>query len=230
MTRAVLTWIGLSVGAGLLIGLVRSHLGYVPPPRSLFTEALQGFLAGVATGLITVQLVVRFTASRVNGWVTMLGCGEPGRGALFRAACAMVFPGPVNLAEEAVYFRTDRDGDGRPLDGRRHYRLHFEPGGLPPNRAFWSLTMGDARNRFVANPLDRYSVGDRSGLAPNADGSVDVYLQSEAPADHEANWLPAPRGRFILWLRVYLPTADVVAGRYEVPPVTLHEASAAGPR
>lgn len=70
------------------------------------------------------------------------------------------------------------------------YMMHFPPGGLPPNDAFWSLTMGDAKNRFVANPINRYSVSDRSGLVPNADGSVDIYSQNTAPVGHESNWLP----------------------------------------
>ncbi|HBY07649.1 MAG TPA: hypothetical protein DEH22_07645, partial [Chloroflexi bacterium] len=96
---------------------------------------------------------------------------------------------------------------------------HFPPGGLPPNDAFWSLTMGDAKNRFVANPINRYSVSDRSGLAQNADGSVDIYLQNAAPAGLETNWLPAPTGNFILWLRVYMPGAAILDRVYAVPPV-----------
>ncbi len=75
------------------------------------------------------------------------------------------------------------------------------------------------RNRFVANPINRYSVSDRSGLVPNADGSVDIYLQNTAPAGHESNWLPAPAGNFILWLRVYMPGAAILNGEYTVPPV-----------
>jgi hypothetical protein len=97
--------------------------------------------------------------------------------------------------------------------------MHFPPGGLPPNGAFWSLTMGDAKNRFVANRINRYSVSDRSGLVPNADGSVDIYVQNTAPASHESNWLPTPTGKFILWLRVYVPGAAILDGRYKVPPM-----------
>jgi hypothetical protein len=79
--------------------------------------------------------------------------------------------------------------------------------------------MGDAGNHFVANPLNRYSLSDRSGLVPNADGSVDIYLQNRAPAGHESNWLPAPAGSFILWLRVYIPGQAILAGGYTLPPV-----------
>jgi len=79
--------------------------------------------------------------------------------------------------------------------------------------------MGDARNRFVPNPINRYSLGDRSGLVPNADGSVDIYIQKTAPEGHKSNWLPAPAGNFTLWLRAYLPGAAILDGTYQVPPV-----------
>ena len=95
----------------------------------------------------------------------------------------------------------------------------FRQDGLPPNHAFWSLTMGDAKNHFVANPLNRFSVSDRSGLVQNPDGSVDIFIRNVAPAGHEANWLPAPAGNFILWLRVYIPGQAILDGKYTVPPV-----------
>ena len=95
----------------------------------------------------------------------------------------------------------------------------FPPEGLPPNDAFWSLTMADAKERFVANPLNRYLVGDRSGLVANTEGSVDVYIQITAPAGHESNWLPAPSDNFRLWLGAYMPGAAVLDGKYTVPPV-----------
>ncbi len=130
-----------------------------------------------------------------------------------------MFPGPVNVPDEATYWTTQVDQAGRPLTGRRRYVMHFPAGGLPPNEAFWSLTLGDARNRFVPNPIGRYSVGDRSGLASNPDGSVDIYIQETAPVGHESNWLPAPRDKFGLWLRVYRPGRVILDGRYTVPPV-----------
>jgi len=100
-----------------------------------------------------------------------------------------------------------------------NYVLHFPPGGLPPVDAFWSLTMADAKERFVANPIHRYCVSSQSGLVPNADGSVDIFLQSAAPAGRESNWLPAPTGKFRLWLRAYMPGAAILDGTYTVPAV-----------
>ena len=97
--------------------------------------------------------------------------------------------------------------------------MHFAAEQLPPNDAFWSLTMADDHQRFVPNPINRYIVNDRSGLVPNTDGSVDIYIQNAAPAGHESNWLPAPSGKFILWLRVYIPGEAILQGKYAVPPV-----------
>jgi len=72
---------------------------------------------------------------------------------------------------------------------------------------------------MVKNQINRSSFGDRSNLAKNSDGSIDVYLQEEAPTGHEQNWLPTPSGNFKLMLRAYLPGADILNGTYRVPPV-----------
>jgi hypothetical protein len=39
------------------------------------------------------------------------------------------------------------------------------------------------------------------------------------PAGHESNWLPAPTGKFRLWLRAYMPSAAILDGTYTAPPV-----------
>ncbi len=204
---------------GVICGAFIVYLFFFPHARTVRSDVVQGVLIGYGLAFVTAQVYARLKATKVNGWITMYGLGEPGNGMLFRAACAQVFPGPVNVPQEGMYWWTNADGRGRPLSGRHKYILHFSAGGLPPNQAFWSLTMGDAKNRFVANPINRYSVSDRSGLVPNADGSVDIYLQSTAPAGQESNWLPAPTGRFILWLRVYIPGEAILRGAYAVPPV-----------
>ncbi len=145
-------------------------------------------------------------------------CGESSNGILLRAACAESLPA-VNLPQEAVYWTATVDGAGQTLTGGHDYLLHFPPGGLPPNQVFWSLTMTSTKGEMVANPSNRYSVGGLSGLVPNADGSLDIYIQHTAPAGHEANWLPAPSGDFKLWLRVYQPGAAILSGAYHVPAV-----------
>ncbi|MGV8026013.1 MAG: DUF1214 domain-containing protein [Anaerolineaceae bacterium] len=195
------------------------RLFYFPQPRTVRNDIVQGILIGFALSFVTAQIYARIKSKKVNGWITMYGLGKPGNGIFFKAACAQIFPGPVNVPEEAMYWTTSGDGAGHGLSGQRNYIMHFPPGGLPPNDAFWSLTMGDAQNRFVENPIKRYSVSDRSGLMPNNDGSVDIYLQNTAPAGHESNWLPAPSGNFILWMRVYIPGAAILRQEYNVPPI-----------
>jgi hypothetical protein len=212
------TYFTTLIGAICLLFII--YMFFFAHTRTVRSDVVQGFLIGFGLAFVTAQAYARIKATKVNGWITMFGLGVPGNGMLFRAACAQIFPGPVNVPQEAMYWWTNADGAGRTLSGRHDYILHFPPGGLPPNDAFWSLTMGDAKNRFVANPINRYSVSDHSGLAQNDDGSVDIYIQNAAPAGHESNWLPAPAAdNFILWLRVYVPGAAILDGKYTVPPV-----------
>lgn len=187
--------------------------------RTIVSDAVQGIIAGGVLAFITFQILAHAYVTKVNGWTTIYGCGEPGNRILLRAACGAIFTGPINVPQEAMYWTTRTDEMGRKLSGQHDYVLHFPPGGLPPNDAFWSLTMGDARNHFVKNAINRYSVSDRTGLVPNGNGSVDIYIQKAAPVGHESNWLPAPAGNFILWLRVYLPGKPILDEQYKVPPV-----------
>jgi hypothetical protein len=211
------SYLAILVGAVCVYFIVRTALF---PQRMILRNALiQGSLIGFGLAFVSAQVYARIKAAKVNGWITMYGLGEPGNGMFLRAAHAQLFPGPVNLPQEAMYWWTNSDGAGHALSGAHEYVMHFPAGGLPPNRAFWSITMGDARNQFVANPLNRYCVSDRTGLAQSPDGSVDVYIQRAAPAGHEINWLPAPSDRFLLWLRVYIPGEAILKGEYIVPPV-----------
>jgi hypothetical protein len=207
----------------VLIGVVCSYVvikRFISPGSlTLGNSLVQGLFVGFGLAVVTIEIFATIKSVRINGWVTAFNCGLPGNGMFTRAAHTRIFPGPINVPEEAMYWKTNVDGAGRSLSGNHAYIMHFAPDGLPPNDAFWSLTMADMQERFVANPLDRYVVGDRSGLVANADGSVDVYIQAVAPAGHESNWLPAPPGNFKLWLRAYMPRAAILDGTYTVPPV-----------
>jgi hypothetical protein len=72
----------------------------------------------------------------------------------------------------------------------------------------------------VENPIHRYAIGSRTeGLKYNSDGSLDLYIQAEAPRSHGSNWLPAPAGPFVLTMRLYLPKPAILNGTYRIPPV-----------
>ena len=98
-----------------------------------------------------------------------------------------------NHAYEAAYVVIWVDGEGEPLTGERSYTIRFEQ--TPPVDAFWSITMYDVPEFFlVANPIDRYSIGDRTpGLRRDDDGALTLVLQRDDPGDDErGNWLPTP--------------------------------------
>jgi hypothetical protein len=139
---------------------------------------------------------------------------------LKRAIIALVGLG-ANQPEDAVYPLNVSDADGRPVTAENKYVLHFSKDELPPVDAFWSLTMYDAEGFQVANPLNRFAIGDRDALKFNADGSLDLYIQSESPGpDNEANWLPAPKnGTLGLTMRLYAPRPQVIDGLWNPPAI-----------
>ncbi|MDT4816345.1 hypothetical protein FQZ97_493910 [compost metagenome] len=125
--------------------------------------------------------------------------------------------------EEANYWITLRDEQGHALKGDARYRLRLPPGGLPA-QAFWSIslyTAGKDGQFLYANPLKRHHLGDRTGLTANPDGSVDIILQPQPPAELHSNWLPTPADgqEFELFVRAYIPTSEVLAGSFKMPPV-----------
>src|SRR5262245_49027127 len=100
------------------------------------------------------------------------------------------------------------------------YVLHFDKGTLTPADAFWSVTRYDKDGFQVANPLNRFAIGDRDKLRSNGDGSLDIYIQNESPGpDKESNWLPAPMSDFNLAMRLYSPQRQVSDGTWTPPPV-----------
>jgi hypothetical protein len=52
---------------------------------------------------------------------------------------------------------------------------------------------------------------------------VNLYLQADSPGkDKGANWLPAPKGKFVLVMRIYSPgktPPSILDGSWTPPPV-----------
>jgi hypothetical protein len=184
--------------------------------------AVQGVIIGATlaflTTILTLDSVARAQTTTVNGWSSIRKAGQPANGLLMRAALQKALP-VVNVFEEAAYWTTSVDSAGMKLSGEHAYSLHFPPGQLPPNDAFWSLTATDIIGYMVSGPTGRSSVDDHSGLVTNPDGSVDIQIKSQAPSGPAQNWLPTPTGRFKLMLRAYLPGAPILDGTYDLPPV-----------
>ncbi len=183
---------------------------------------VQGVIIGLTFAYLSTILILNAVARRettvANGWSSIRRAGQPGNGLLVRAALQKALP-VVNSFEEAAYWTATRDAAGGRLSGRSAYRVHFAAGGLPPNGAFWSLAATDATGYLVDTPAGRSSVNSHSGLVSNADGSLDILLQSDPPTGAAQNWVATPSGRFKLMLRAYLPGPAIVDGDYELPPV-----------
>ena len=215
------TWLSLSRGAGVGccdgVVIVSGVLAWVAG-----SGIVQGLIIGAALAFLTTVLILDAVAKAetrtVHGWSAIRKVGQPGNGVLVRAALQKALP-VVNVFEEAAYWTASRDGAGKRLSGERAYRLHFPAGQLPPNDAFWSLTATDTVGYMVSSPTGRSSVDDHSGLVSNADGSVDILLQSHEPSGTAQNWLATPPGHFKLMLRAYLPGAAILDGNYKVPPL-----------
>ena len=132
-----------------------------------------------------------------------------------------------NSKQEAMYPVYSVDTSGQKLDGAKRYTLRFAPGQLPPVNAFWSVTMYEMpQSLLVANPIDRYLINSPMlpSLKKDADGGVTLYIQNESPGkDKEANWLPAPKGPFMMAMRLYWPKEEALEGKWTAP--TLNVAS-----
>jgi hypothetical protein len=162
-----------------------------------------------------------WSTTLINGWrYPSPHEGRAGDDFLLRAVWQSLAGIVANDPEEAVYLLAQQDGDGEALTGANSYEMHFAPGHEPPVDAFWSLTMYSNYN-LVANPIDRYSLGDRSkGLKRDIDGGLTFYIQHESPGEEkEINWLPAPEGPFVLILRMYQPHQEVIDAKWEAPPL-----------
>jgi hypothetical protein len=158
-----------------------------------------------------------------NGWLYFTkGVGNFGIDYLVRGMANLLGPG-WNRPQDAVYPLSLKDASGVEYDGAKHgYVIHFDKGKLPPAEAFWSLTMYDSDFFFVPNPINRYDLGQRDKLVANPDGSVDLYLQPDSPGkEKETNWLPAPKGKFVLVMRIYSPRKtppSILDGSWTPPP------------
>lgn len=197
-----------------------AQIGVVPGQPFNADPALAAELdAGVkaASQAIIAEAHKRGGASK--GWMVSSGIGQYGTDYAKRAGVAYFGLG-ANLDADAMYPSARHDLDGEPLDGANRYVIHFEKAKTPPVQAFWSVTMYNDKQGFVDNPLDRYAIGDRDELKPNADGTIDLYIQNESPgADKESNWLPAPKGSFNLIMRMYWPKDEALKGEYAIPPL-----------
>jgi hypothetical protein len=178
-------------------------------------EAIQ---AGIKEGNDRLQATLAKTTSSSD----LFGTRETlGTDYVMRRALGAALGLYGNSKEEAYYTPYATDAAKQALDGSKSYVLHFSKDQVPPVKFFWSMTMYDLPGRqLVANPISRHAIGSRTpGLKTNADGSVEIYLQSTSPgSDKESNWLPTPpKGPYYMVLRMYGPEGTLASGSWQAP-------------
>lgn len=204
--------------AEFLGGLAKLGIAPGASMDDLSPEELATLDAGARQGPEVLRtLLARAESANSGGWTVHRGLGDYGTDYAKRAVITRFGYG-ANLDADALYPHATTDADGRPLDGAHTYVLHFAAGETPPVDGFWSLTMMNERQLFADNPLNRYAIGDRSGMRTNPDGSLDIYVQHDSPGpDREGNWLPAPEGGFNVFLRLYWPQQPALTGDWTPP-------------
>ncbi len=196
--------------------------------RHLNRNTLKGLKAAVAAG--PAQIKADATALFLSGFAKhdgylLGGFGHYGTNYKLRAVIAQNGLGAFT-SDQSIFALTLTDHSEAPLSGSTNYVLHMPA--PPPVNEGWTLTVYDLHGFLIPNPIDRYEFSNASRLAHNADGSVDIYLQSTQPASatQAQNWLPTPAaaGFEVIW-RLLAPKpaqiTGILAGRgWEPPAIT----------
>ncbi|KAH8891775.1 hypothetical protein GQ53DRAFT_823209 [Thozetella sp. PMI_491] len=206
-------------------GLSNGH--YTPPSdvnyASANTLVLNGVLSLLGSGL----------ESFGNGWVDLLPQYSGNFHDGYAARSWIAFTGYLQLVQDVVIY--PQYNGTMSLAANESYIFTF-PSGKPPVQGFWSLTAYNSESYLIPNPINVYSLGDRSNItypdgtrvyednSRNDPFSILIQPADLSPsANWTSNWLPAPAGggSFTVNLRFYAPTEPlVVGGSYVYPIVT----------
>lgn len=181
----------------------------------LSSDTVRGLTDAVAAGPAQIQKDVKELFAKDfgehNGYL-LGGFGSYGTDYKLRAVISQIGLGAF-VPQQAIYAMSWSDHGKKTLSGDTPYVLHLKE--APPTQQGWSLTVYNLKGALVSNPLNRYAFTNISPLAKNADGSIDLYLQSTEPTDAAkvANWLPTPAGQgFEVTWRLFAPNADKIDG------------------
>ena len=198
--------------------------------NSIDPETKKVMQDAIDEAMVEIEAETKNLGTLKDGWMQVSGAfGSPKemQGKYLTRAAAAYFGLYGNSIEEAFYPDTTIDENGDALDGSKHnYILHFSKDRLPPVKAFWSFSMYKLPEQlFTENSINRYVISSATdGLQYNEDGSLDIYIQKEAPsADKVSNWLPAYDGEFSLQARLYWPEPESLDPLYVLPKVTISE-------
>jgi hypothetical protein len=117
------------------------------------------------------------------------------------------------------YLMTIKDRDGQSLAGSNTYRLTVPANA--PVKQYWSATAYDRETHALIREMPRAGRSSQSpGLHANADGSVDIWFASKAPAGKESNWVPTGAAKqFEVLFRFYGPEKPVFDKTWSLPDI-----------
>jgi hypothetical protein len=174
--------------------------------QRLVWQCLGITLAAALVGALTARPLLRYLIDHRalhNGpWRTSASTGSANANPWERAAVALA--GLYALtSQEAVYYTTFTDSEGRALRGSCEYRVL---GQVPPAR-WWSLTVYGADHYLVPNAAGLYA-RHAGNLPLRPEGGLDIALSSQ---QESPGYLPIPQNdQFSLTLRLYNPAASVL--------------------
>jgi hypothetical protein len=57
-------------------------------------------------------------------------------------------------------------------------------------------------------------------MKSDKDGGITIYIQADSPGkDKESNWLPAPNGLFVTFMRYHWPKPALLNGQWKTPAI-----------
>lgn len=179
-------------------------------PLSYIFAAIMGIGIGIASalylsGLWTNKQPMEFGGVNVNGWVSDFAVGSEQASPYVRARIAR--HGLLALAQsEAVYFVRSFDDDGQALIENCHYRV--SGGAMPAD--WWSVTL-------YQTPSSMLPMNDDTALSVDAtsiEAEGEQWQATIAPdrPEQASHWISSRNaGNFDLLLRLYVPSADLLA-------------------
>ena len=122
--------------------------------------------------------------------------------------------GPIGQPFDQAQYPGIGTADGKPLNATHHYVVRMTKDQLPPAKAFWSVTLYDAKKGlFIPNDFRKYSVGENGGMKLNESGGLEIHISPKQPADvPKENWLPSggEDEQLDLIMRVYAPDVEAM--------------------
>ena len=200
------------------------RIGLIPSPNFDFDDLPEGVRSACKDAIASASKRIHnaekhLDLQKTNGWTFHPKLGSAAADYLTRAYSASKHLA-VDLPEDVLELQCSEDDDGEPLKGTHKYIIQFTKEQMPPVHGFWSITVYDAKQAFVTNPIDRFSIGDSHNLRFNTDGSLEICVGNESPGiGADSNWLPAPKKPFSLTLRLYWPRGRALDGTWFPPRV-----------